>query len=207
MNTKKESGKMCGRYTANTEDEVIEIRGILNALSMRLSSDISDGMLAAYAGLYGKEIYPSENAPVVTCDGILRYKFGFEKWDGSGLIINARSETISSSRFFKPFLKNRCIIPASHYFEWKKVPHTHTEKYKFGSGKSGIFMAGLMDAKPGKESFVILTKQADENISFIHERMPVILPVSRILSWLDGTLSPDTLASVCVENIFFDMAI
>lgn len=200
---------MCGRYTANTEDEVIEIRGILAALSMRLSSKHADYALAAQADFYGKEIRPSDKTPIITKnENFSLAKFGFDKWDDSGLIINARSETVSTSRFFSPFINKRCIIPASYYFEWKKAPHAPAEKYILGAGnKSGIFMAGLINTTPGKEGFVILTKAADENIRFIHDRMPVILPASQINAWFDGTIGIDFISRVCVPNISYEKAV
>lgn len=203
---------MCGRYTANTEDEVIEIRNILAGLTMRLAGDMLDDDVYNHSDTpyYGKLILPSDNAPVITNDNkLILSHFGFNKWDDSGLIINARSETAGTSRFFAPYIKkSRCIVPASHYFEWKKAPGTATVKYRLGAGnKHGIFMAGFLNQTPGKESFVILTKPAGDNIRFIHDRMPVLLSAEQIKSWLDCSLDIDDLSSVSFSDISYEKAV
>ncbi|HAN20359.1 MAG: hypothetical protein A2Y15_06815 [Clostridiales bacterium GWF2_36_10] len=202
---------MCGRYTSNTEDEVIQIRSILAGLTMRLAGEIlEESSILNVDSLTGKEIFPSNSAPIITNKGKLTLsKFGFEKWDGSGLIINARSETAGDSRYFSPYnLKSRCIIPASNYFEWKKTPGSYSEKYKIAFGnKSGIFMAGFLDPKVNIESFVILTKPASENISFIHDRMPVLLSQTQLIPWLNGSLDISRLSLLNISDIPFEKAV
>ncbi len=205
---------MCGRYTANTEDEVIEIRGILAGLSMRLSnhgirreSDLAAEHDRIFTDIYGKEIFPSGTAPVITNSGdIILSKWGFDKWDGKGLVINARSETAGSSRFFSPYAqKSRCIIPASHYFEWKKEPKQSAVKYRLGvKCSSGIYMAGLLNKE--KNNYVIMTKQAAESIGFIHDRMPVLLLSSQVVSWLNGTLDLSALLTLMPDDIYYETA-
>ncbi|PKM63053.1 MAG: SOS response-associated peptidase [Firmicutes bacterium HGW-Firmicutes-21] len=195
---------MCGRYTANTEDEVIEIRRILAGLSMRLIGDSLTG------DIHGKEVFPSDTAPVINKDGVLTLsKWGFEKWDGNGLIINARSETASTGRFFSPYVKKgRCIVPASSYFEWRKSIGSPSVKYRIGLRDScGIFMAGLLKHNNDTGNFVVLTKEPEDNISFIHNRMPVLLTHTQIIPWLDGSLDPVEMSQSSVRDIFFEKAV
>ena len=96
---------MCGRYQSNNEVEMLEI--------IRINSLLYDELMLNEMK-YDKEIYPSNVVPIITQDRkLVLSKWGFDKWDGKGIIINARSETLASSRFFSPHLKEgRCIIPA-----------------------------------------------------------------------------------------------
>jgi len=54
--------------------------------------------------------------------------------------------------------------------------------------KSPVWMAGLSktDLQTGDSSFVILTRPAWSGISFIHDRMPVILSKKSHDEWLYG---------------------
>ena len=209
---------MCGRYTANTEDEVIEIRRILAGLTMRLAgdrlSDDDDLENIKQSGVLGKVVFPSQTAPVISDKGRFTLsKWGFDKWDDSGIIINARSETADKSRFFMPYAnKNRCLIPAKSYFEWKKNPGFSSIKYKIGSGNSGVlFMAGFI--KPVKEHnhneldrFVVLTKPADDKISFIHDRMPLLVTNDLIKPWLDGSIEIGDLSQISFDDLHYETA-
>lgn len=199
---------MCGRYTSNTEDEIDEINRILTGLSMHITEDMLVNQLNNM-NMFGREIYPSDTAPVITLGGrFVLSKWGFDKWDGSGIIINARSETAGKSRFFSPYAKNgRCIIPASHYFEWMKRPRLSSVKYKFDIGTSyGIFMAGLLKFDTDNR-FVILTKEAEESVSFIHKRMPVLIDKTQLLPWLEGTLDINTLHKLNTKNLSYEEAV
>ena len=87
-------------------------------------------------------------------------------------------------------LEGRCLIPASNYFEWQALPDGKKRKYAIFSGEPVLYMAGLYRREPGAElpAFVVLTKAAEGGISFLHDRMPVILAPAEQLSWLNGEL-------------------
>ncbi len=179
---------MCGRYIPNTEEEIMEIREILREISVRLSqSDIEvtpkkDG-----------DVFPTDVVPVILMQNgqpaVRMVKWGFAKWDGKGVIINAKSENASSSRFFAPFVDHyRCVIPAHGYYEWKTLPDKTKLKFSFTGEQGGIFMAGLYRVTDEGKEFVILTRHADENIAEIHDRMPVMLGKNQLAAWLDGSV-------------------
>jgi putative SOS response-associated peptidase YedK len=171
---------MCGRYIANSEDEVMEIRQILQLISVRFV------VPAAMA-----EVFPTNEMPIIG-DGVVHSaKFGLPKWDGKGVIINAKSETYEQSRFFKPFANNRCIVPAHGYYEWETLPDKKKIKYAFTSdNKHGIFMAGITN----QSEFAVITKPAESEMLSIHSRMPLIIPAERALDWLSGSA---TVAELC----------
>ena len=48
-----------------------------------------------------------------------------------------------------------------------------------------LYMAGVYRVENGKPVFSILTREPAENIDFIHNRMPVILPAEAKNDWLN----------------------
>ncbi len=109
-------------------------------------------------------------------------------------MINARAETISKKPAFKNlFQKSRCLIPATGFYEWGKMPTNKSKQpYYFKDKQSTIFaFAGLYDlwkAQNGQtiESFTIITTSANPLVKKIHHRMPVILSPNKYQTWLDS---------------------
>jgi putative SOS response-associated peptidase YedK len=106
--------------------------------------------------------------------------------------INARADTITTSRTWRePMKKRRCLIPASAFYEWPKEGKAPKQPYTFELSTGNLFaFAGLWDAWKDNEghwlqSFAIVTTDANELMSRIHPRMPVILHVSDYDCWLD----------------------
>jgi putative SOS response-associated peptidase YedK len=105
--------------------------------------------------------------------------------------INARSEGVFESRLYKKaILQRRCIVPVSGFFEWKKEG-TAKRPFKIFLKDSPIMpMAGIWTAwRAGspeeKRSFSIMTTSANDFMSKIHDRMPVILFLNQFDEWLD----------------------
>ena len=187
---------MCGRYTVLTEDEIIEIREILKNLSMRIVRDDFEN----YDEELG-ELFPTNHAPVITKkDSGIAFesaKWGFKKWNSSGVIINARSETMKKKSTFSHLLETgRCIVPAGEFFEWERLP-TGKKKY-YAKDKSGnlLFMAGLYRDNGDEREFVIITKEATGEMAKIHARIPVILRTDQIESWLTGEITPEDITNI-----------
>ncbi|WP_024344809.1 SOS response-associated peptidase family protein [Lacrimispora indolis] len=69
-----------------------------------------------------------------------------------------------------------------------------------------IWLAGLskIDYKTGESLFVILTRPAWSGISFIHDRMPVILPKEKHDEWLNGH-GPLSTMGKAVDEMNFKM--
>ena len=187
---------MCGRYSVLTEAEIIEVRGIIHDISLRLANDD----FANYTKS-GDEVRPTNHAPVIisTGQGVVSFqdlRWGFTKWDGKGSpIINARVETIATKNMFAPLLiTGRCVVPAGEYYEWKTAGRNKIKHFIKDKEGNLLFMAGLYrDTGDGRE-FVILTKDAQDDIAGVHDRMPVILCTGQIEDWLSGKLSPDDIA-------------
>ena len=106
--------------------------------------------------------------------------------------INARSETITTAPTWRePFKKRRCLVPVSAFFEWPKEGKPPKQPYAFELANGHTFaFAGLWDAWKDSaghwlQSFAIVTTEANEMMSQIHPRMPVILHARDYDRWLD----------------------
>jgi putative SOS response-associated peptidase YedK len=103
---------------------------------------------------------------------------------------NARAETIAATGAFKEsFRRRRCLVPATHYFEWTGEKGAKT-MWKFTKAGSEIFcFPGVWDVahtEDGRiESFAILTTAAGPDCSPYHDRQPVILEREQWVAWLN----------------------
>ncbi len=108
---------------------------------------------------------------------------------------NAKGETLVEKPTYKnAWQKRRCLIPASGYYEWRKVPgQKNKQPYHIKLHDQALFaFAGLWERskqEDGKavESCTIVTTTPAESIAFIHTRMPVILPPHAYPEWLTGS--------------------
>jgi putative SOS response-associated peptidase YedK len=110
-------------------------------------------------------------------------------------MINARAEGIESKPSFrKPLRYQRCIIPASTFFEWQGIPGAKV-KYRIARKDGELFgFAGLYDTwhDPHGSEFTtctIITTQPNELMVPIHNRMPVILLPEDEERWLDPEMT------------------
>jgi putative SOS response-associated peptidase YedK len=105
-------------------------------------------------------------------------------------MINARIETLTEKPSYRNLLtKNRCIVIADGYYEWKNENGKKTPYYLKHSKDKLMTMAGLFDLWRNPEgqlvpTYTIITKDAQQIISNIHHRMPVILPPENINIWM-----------------------
>jgi|688.fasta_scaffold27358_4 putative SOS response-associated peptidase YedK len=101
------------------------------------------------------------------------------------MTLNAKIETLSDKLSFKTIVQQRCLIPATSFFEWQWLNHKGSEKQKFQifSQDHEVFaFAGLWHRLQWQnqtfETFTILTTQANKLMAEIHnqkQRMPVVV--------------------------------
>ena len=109
-------------------------------------------------------------------------------------MINARSETVETKPSYRQaFLKRRCIIPMSSFYEWKtlkdsKVPMRIKLKTDEIFGVAGLWETWKGPNSEPVHSCTILTTEANSLVDQIHDRMPVILTPEREKQWLNPTL-------------------
>lgn len=180
---------MCGRYLISTEEEILEMREIMHEINRRYANQPD------LAKLKSGEIFPANMVPVIALEEDKPqpqlFTWGFPRWKGSGVIINARSETAAEKGMFRQALqKRRCIIPSSGFYEWHhEGGRKKKDKYLFRlPDTSMLYMAGLYTVyeKEGtyQPAFVILTTAANRSVQSIHDRMPVIIAGEEQEAWL-----------------------
>jgi putative SOS response-associated peptidase YedK len=122
-------------------------------------------------------------------------------------IFNARAETLSKKTIFRPFLGNRCVIPATAFPEWRK---DGKQRFKFRISISGdtvakpeiMVFAALFDAS----YYTVITCAVAPRMAPIHSRMPVILPPDAVTKWLDPDCKYQEAASVMVPYLGDDLS-
>ncbi len=175
---------MCGRYSLPDPGDIP-----IRFKNTRYGYDLKPRYNAA----------PSENLPVVVNDGqkhveLMRWglvpfwakdeKIGYK-------MINARAETLQEKPSFRKALaKQRCIVPAGGFFEWKQVDKEKVPYYIFLKNHQLFGFAGLYDVwhdKTGKElkTYTIITTQPNALVGTIHNRMPAILEKQDEETWLN----------------------
>ena len=110
--------------------------------------------------------------------------------------INARADTVATKPAFRSaFKKRRCLVIADGYYEWLREGKAKLPYYYEVDGGKPFALAGLWESwRPpgsdgdGLESCSLITTEANELQSQIHDRMPVILDEADYDTWLDPTV-------------------
>jgi putative SOS response-associated peptidase YedK len=153
------------------------------------------------------DIWPTETAPVLRRREagveLVQLRWGFPPPRSKGApVINFRSEG-------RHFPKGRCLIPASHFFEFTGTK-TPKSKWKFTLvGEDWFCFAGLWRPLPdgAADAFTLLTTEPSADVASIHNRQMVVLHRSDWLAWLDLTrpeaelLRPLSAGSLAVEQV------
>jgi len=101
---------------------------------------------------------------------------------------NARIETVAEKPMFASAYMNRhCLIPANSFFEWLRSSK-FSQPYRILLKDESLFaMAGIWNdpiSPADPPTFAVLTTSANELMSRIHDRMPVILRKDQEDLWL-----------------------
>jgi putative SOS response-associated peptidase YedK len=191
---------MCGRYALYgpydlgdpriVEGWVEHIRNPLEALGARYN------------------IAPSQSLPV------LRLHEGMPRMDPMrwGLLphwakdtkagystINARIESVTDKPAFRDAWKRgqRCLVPATGWYEWRELAPKRKQPYYFQSaqGANPLMFAGLWsrwrnpdDGMP-IDSYAILTGNALDVVAQVHDRQPHVLPPDAWRAWLEAPVA------------------
>jgi putative SOS response-associated peptidase YedK len=113
--------------------------------------------------------------------------------------INAKAETVASLPTFRDaYAKRRCLLPVDNFFEWRAIKGQKAKQPYAIAMKSGepFALAAIWEnwRVPGTEdwmrTFAIITCSANDLMSQIHDRMPVIVPPGAYERWL-ANIEPD----------------
>ncbi|MEM1373588.1 MAG: SOS response-associated peptidase [Pseudomonadota bacterium] len=176
---------MCGRFAITLPDEAM-----VQLFDAVPANDLPHG--PRY------NVCPTNRIAVVTSDGGRRLRpmrWGFlPHWykatNGGPLLINARSETIAEKPAFKAACRERrCLIPATGFYEWTKTPDGARLPWYIhrADGAPMVFAGVWQDWERDGEAHTtcaIVTCAANDPMSAIHKRMPVVLEESGWSKWL-----------------------
>ena len=156
------------------------------------------------------EISPTDIVPVIASNrsrqrAVFPMKWGFT---GKTLLMNARVETAAVKPTFREAWKShRCIVPASYYFEWEHLIDQNGrkktgDKYAIQPQEDNTtWLCGLYRFEHNYPFFVILTREPGEQIRFIHDRMPLILPENLVNDWINPDADPAELVKAAVTDV------
>ncbi len=87
----------------------------------------------------------------------------------------------------RAFARGRCLVPASHYYEFTGTKSPKTRWRFTRSGAAWFCFAGLIDRGPADaEAFALLTVDAGTDAAPYHPRQPV-LDRDAWAAWVDGS--------------------
>ena len=109
-------------------------------------------------------------------------------------MINARAETVAEKPAYRAAYRHRrCVVLADGFYEWHKDGDVKTP-YFISLASGGPFaLAGLWENWTDKESgdtlqtTTLITTEANEFMTPLHHRMPVILESDTAGEWLAGS--------------------
>lgn len=108
-------------------------------------------------------------------------------------MINARAETVAEKPAYRNAFKHRrAVVLADGFYEWRREGSNKTPYFITTVSGEPFGLAALWEAwtdkKTGEyiESTTLITTEANEYISELHHRMPVVLDPGLATEWLEG---------------------
>jgi len=174
---------MCGRFTLHAGRDELEAT---------LGVGVPESRVPEYNIGPGRAIW-AQRAP----EALTAVHWG--KQGTKNLIINGRLETADRLPHFREaWARHRCLVPASGFFEWKSAGDRKHPFLLHPPDAPLMLLAGLVFPHAGETGqpppCVILTTEANADVSDIHGRMPVALPPRDRDAWLDGAFGKSDVA-------------
>ena len=142
---------------------------------------------------FNPNVAPTETVPVLIAgNGVVLARFGIHRTGPNGKprppLLNARTDGMRKGQFRTHLKKQRCVIPADGFYEWRdeggKQPYYFVRK----DGKP-LMLAGIWQEAEYKgdkrAAFAILTEEPNELVASYHDRMPLALADDKVAFWLD----------------------
>lgn len=187
---------MCGRYASSRS--TVDLSALFGAV------DETDGVLRA-----DYNVAPTDPVPIVRLterlagvdDGPASV-LSVARWglvppwskdvSGAARMINARAETVATSRAFAPsFQRRRCLVPADGWYEWVRREGGGKQPYFMTRSDGGpLAFAGIWsvwgDGPDRLLTTSVITTAAVADLARVHDRMPLLLPPDRWDTWLSA---------------------
>ncbi|MCA9177025.1 MAG: SOS response-associated peptidase [Planctomycetales bacterium] len=198
---------MCGRYTLRTPADAVLDHFQLGAaaplqLALRFNiAPMQDAPVVRWQRT-PVELAESADATLESPESTGQRELAGLRWGlvpfwaadpkGGARMINARSETVASKPAFRAaFKRRRCLVPSDGYIEWEtrgkqKLPHYIQMQDERLFAYAGLWESwGKRETGNRLDTFTILTTDANDLTSSVHDRMPVILNEADYDMWLD----------------------
>ena len=192
---------MCGRYAFAFRD---------TGRFSRVMVDVLEGVEDNY------NISPTSIVSVYLRDGWKMMRWGLiPAWSKEPTLkfatFNARSDSVIQKPTFRPAWKHgqRCLIPATGYYEWKKQGSNKTPYFIRSVHDEPLVFAGLWDKWHDNESELfsctIITCKSDGALREIHDRRPLMLEPNLADIWIHGDLDAalEVLAGATLPEVLF----
>jgi len=176
---------MCGRFV-----NINKLQNLLRFFSIKDSKNFR------YYNSYNIAPFHQVNIITNTSSYFLESaKWGFSFYDKkeniNKYIINSRLESIRNKLIFKDsFEKRKCIIPTNGFYEWKTVNKQKIPYFIHLPNLECFFFAGIWKfVQVGEnkiKSFSIITKNSNNILKQVHNRMPVLLSYDESKNYLDN---------------------
>lgn len=181
-------GDMCGRFVLfTTGDELLEAVGSLPGITAVHAPD------GTPPPRYN--IAPTQQVPLVRIDKtealIDAARWGllptWKKDDTGAPLFNARGETVAEKPSFRSAFKaRRGLMVLDGYYEWKQEGKGK-QPYYVTAPDGLLYAAALWDTGLDRLSTTMVTKDATENMAWLHHRLPLFLRADEVEQWVHGT--------------------
>jgi putative SOS response-associated peptidase YedK len=134
-------------------------------------------------------VAPGATIPIVTANPSGRHMvpavWGFTSL-GRAPLFNARAETVATLPSFRDaFRVNRCLIPASGFYEWR--PSDRQPFYFEMVNGHPLTFAGIWKQVGSHLQATVITTNPNADMGGVHDRMPVILSPDTWTDWLSAS--------------------
>ncbi len=142
---------------------------------------------------FNPNVAPTEIVPaLIAGDGVVLARFGINKAGPGGKarppLLNARTDGMRKGQFRTHLKKQRCLIPAGGFYEWREEGGKQPYYFSRKDGKP-LMLAGIWEEAEYKGdrriAFAILTEEPNELVAPYHDRMPLALNDDKVALWLD----------------------
>ena len=179
---------MCGRYSLSFDDRFFTRFETSNTLELKSHYNVAPGQRMPVV------VRHSPNTVELMIWGFVPH--WENKKEKPKALINLRDDTVVTKGWAHKYLQfQRCLVPATGFFEWKKTAVGKKIPYHLRLKVRNYFsFAGLYNtytsSQTGKQinTYAILTTGPNALIEPIHHRMPVILSQEEEDAWLNPDL-------------------
>lgn len=173
---------MCGRLAYGYPPAI-------NQVITRFKAPALDGIVQTY------NVPPTSQVPVLYMAGklqssMMRWGFTPTYWPKQTPLkplFNARSDTIWSKPNYRDSLERRhCILFATGFYEWNESSPVKQPWYIRMAGDRPLAIAAIwQQSAENRLECCLITTDANQLMTPIHHRMPVILDAGGIRAWLE----------------------